>query len=529
MMTGLATSCVTGTAEDCLLIFDRFDFADGTGCRVRLKAIPTYGDDYWGVVCRGKIVAVVYLPEGELREVVVIYDYEVTQNGNPAVEHPISIVPNGGWSDASFVDLAVQQQAYMLDKATTLQLDFDCIVEVLNAFGDLGQLSGWTLQGLRRGLNGRPSNSQQHIRLDVIIENNAGTYTVLLQMNTLVVASGSRFGNGAIVLDEQNGSGLSVGGVTIAFSVELALGDAFLEARWAQKYELHIGASPLTFPHAADGIVLDAGLSNRLSGKVTKAAGTYDYLVRAITDTLITGNNTAAAGTILIPGRPQPISALALQSSAGDSTGTKIQWQASATNLATYRIYDSALDSPTDFNAAPSTHIAGSGTITFTMPSLGAGVTGKRRIVVVAVNGGIEDGYRLSLAVEYDAGAIVRPRPNIATFGLLRKNGRTLTVQYSYNHVDEAGVGASVQLFLVRKGAALNLASPDATGALPSGAGIVSGSISALAGADDWYQYLIVIGTSGGVDSPNVSLQGPEWLSSAVPAAVGNVSATLVA
>src|ERR1051326_8979863 len=117
MMAGLASSCPAGYPEDIMLVFERQEFGDGTGCLLRFRLASGYGNSFWIVVCDGKIVGVFYIKEGQLFEVTVIYDPLQPADANGLIEHPISLVPNGGWSDASFVDAAIQQQVYMLDKA----------------------------------------------------------------------------------------------------------------------------------------------------------------------------------------------------------------------------------------------------------------------------------------------------------------------------------------------------------------------------------------------------------------------------
>lgn len=520
MYNGLANSCPSGMAEDCLLVRDVIDFGDGTGALVRLQAMTGYGDLYWGIVCAGRVILVVFLPEGQLKEFTLYYDQGFS-------EQAVSIVPNGGWPDDSGIDLTVQQQFYILDKANVVEVDFDCVIEVLSAFGDAAQFSGWSLSGLRRNYNSRATDKTTQFQIDIVLTNVAGTYTVSLQLGSLVIASGTIVGNGVVTLTAQNGSGLS-GTVTLTFSGVLSLGAAYVQARWAAQYEVHC-APTLTFPRSPEAVVTDPGLANRLMGRVTAAPGNNSFLVRAITDTQVTGTNTAAAGTIATPGRPAPPTALALQSSPGNWTNTAIQFAASPTAGATYRIYDSLLDNPTDFNAAPGTHIADAGTITYTLPSLGSAGTGKRRISVVAVSGGIEDGYRRTLTIEYAAGVIILPRPNVPKFSLASKNGRAVVVNFSYDTTEQAGVGATVQLFLFRKGAAVSFVTPANTMALPTTKGAIkSGTISATAAADDWHQFAVLVTTAAGVQSLNTALSKPEWLSTAAPGVPGNVTATLV-
>ncbi len=597
-----------------MLIFDVTDYGDGTGAMVTLQACQGLGDSYWGIVCAGKVLTVVWLPEGITIETSIVYDQSLLSQAAAlglAAEFPVSIVPNSGYSDSSVADLTIQQQDFLLDKARTVQIDFDCVIEVLSAFGDSNQFSAWTLSGLQRYINGQPTANRTQLQMSILLLTssaalpvttngqdvttgvaNTGSgslnvttgqavsaHYVYLQIGSLILASGSITGNGTVTLAAQNGSGLN-GTVVLNYSADITeIGAAFIDARWAEKYNINI-ASVLNFPRTPELVVADPGLSNRLNGKVGPlTAGTYPFVVQAVTDTGIKGNNIAAQGTIAVPGRPLPPGVPALDSPTGDYTDTKIVATASLTAGATYIWHDMQyINGPIDFHASAATFpaVTAGSTMHLTLPTLPGGAqAGIRRGALVAVNGGIEDGYRKPFEVEYLAnGTIYAPRPNVPSFNVDSKTGRQLTVRFAYDSANQAGIGAIAELFIVEKGGVVNWNAPAAVVSLGGITGTIkNGTISAVAPADDWYQYAVVIQTAvpittngtnvttnsqnvttGGVQSINsqpfvaiftngqnvttnntdvltqgpASLQGPEWLSNAIPAAPGNVAATLI-
>jgi len=64
--------------------------------------------------------------------------------------------------------------------------------------------------------------------------------------------------------------------------------------------------------------------------------------------------------------------------------------------------------------------------VSLTLPALSNPGPGKRRVVVVAVLGGIEDSVRREVEIEYDAaGNVILPRPNAPGYTFASANGRT--------------------------------------------------------------------------------------------------------
>lgn len=180
---------------------------------------------------------------------------------------------------------------------------------------------------------------------------------------------------------------------------------------------------------------------------------------------------------------------------------TVIAFTNSLTPGATYRLYDSEIDEPTNLGAVADTLAAGTpGELReWVLPALSAPGAGVRRIVIVAVLGGVEDGYRRELAIEYDAsGNAIFPRPNIP--GMLESSisGLTLTVKYVYDSADEDAAGSILQLFLVAEGGTVDWTQPDGLASIAATGTLRTGTVQATASSDGWFRWAIRAATAPG-------------------------------
>ena len=329
------------------------------------------------------------------------------------------------------------------------------------------------------------------------------------------IAEGSRSGDGSITLAAQNSSGVT-GTVNVTYTADIAAGVAFLDIRWAKKYEIHVDT-------VLTKTLKDQGLANHQAAVVGPlATGNRDIQVRAISDTGVSGTLSGAI-TKSIPGRPNPPGAISYTS--GTRANTVVSFEASTTSGATYRLYDSAYDEPIDFTTVAATRAAGSGTLTLTLPDMGSNSAAKRRICIVALDGGIEDGLRRRLVLEYDStGAFVPQRPNIPGFSFKSvTSGRKLTVDYSYNKREQKGTAQDINLYVFKEGDAISYASADATAVLGTDP-IEVGTLNFTPASDGWYFYIVRTATSGGDLSENTQLMGPVYLSNTTLAAPANVA-----
>jgi len=520
-LPGFPTSIPPGDHWDFLLDYVVDDMGTGSEARVTMRATTGYGGMYWGIFCNRILIAIVNLPEGLTRRFTTFFPSVLS-------EPVISAAPLGDWEAIPpGVDAAIQQEYFVTDKAKSYQYDFDAVISQ-RAYGTgASQLSNWALTGLRRYQTGRPvENEPTQIRIDIVLTKVGSTITVQLYNDGLLLAEGSRTGNGTVELTERNGSGLA-GNVDVAHSANIAFGAAYFLARWPRAYKIYLDG-------ALYRTMADPGLANKLSLQLGPlSVGPHELQVLAISDTAKDGS-LSAADSFTVPGRPEAPGVIALQTSAGDWTNTKIQFPVSATPGVTYRYYDSDLDGPTNLGTpvSPAAESELAGIHYATLPTLPAAAAGKRRIIVMAVNSGVEDGAMRRIVVEYDAaGAIVLPRPNVPGFGIKSvTNGKTFNVEYNYDTLEEKGVATHVQLFLVADGSAVNWSSPDVEQALGAadGRGFKRGLLSAATAGNGLYRYAVRARTSTGVQSPVPDLAGPRWSDDAVLSAPANRAVTPV-
>lgn len=524
MNTGDPTSVAPGENEHHVDTFDLLVNSTGRGARLTVRAAAGYGNNHWAVVVDERIQNIIFLPEGELVEIDVLFSLDQSI-------HIVSLSPLGSWDSDVDIDVTQDQRNFESDKGKSAIITWDAVIEEIESFNDLQQLSNLVLTGLRRFTNARTLlGKSTQAALDIQITDVAGTRTVILSISGFVIASGSRVGDGTITLTASNNSGIiAPSSVDIVYSADVTLAaGAFAAIRWAASYEVHVAVQPtISFPRTAEKIILDDGKANNFAAVIDNlGAGTFDYVIRAVTDSGTVGTNTAVLGSFIVPGRPEapgtPVYA------SGDNTNTVLDFLASTTGGATYRAYDSVLGEATNFEVIAATAGAGGGTLSINMPSIGA-AAGIRRIVVVAVSGGIEDAERKAVEVEYDAaGVVVTPRPNVPGFRLESISGRTIKVRWYYDPSDALDVATVTQLFIFAEGATPVFTTPDATSAIAAGVGIQTGTFEFTVGSDAWFNWLVKAATAAGIQSRNVELQGPIYLSTATPAVPANDASSVV-
>lgn len=530
MIPGYPTTGWPGDHEMALLDFTWQDNGTGLGFSGSFTPWTNYGNRFWVVVADGVPQSVVYGAEGQTTAISGTWDTTRTN-------HQVSIEPIFDWdSITSGIDisvLATQQDYHVLDKGVFVEFDFDAVIEDIKAYGDKGQFSSWNISGLQRWGTVRQVNGEPRTEaaLDLTMSSVGAVHTVTLSLNGYAVASGSITGNGTVTLAAQNSSGVS-GTVVLAYTQDLSSGATF-NARWCQSYVVTCGGVSVTKN--------DEGLGNRLSATVGPIGpGVQNYSITPTSDTGVAG--TAATGTVTVPGRPNAPGIPVYVS--GNWTNTVIQWATADPGTGSapqYNIYDSELNAPTDTNDPSISGIASGsfpGTKTQTLNSLAAAAAGFRRVIVASVLGGVEDGQRKTVKIEYDSsGNVVLPRPNDPTFSLNKvSSGTTVSMNYIYNAQAQEGVATKVLLFLVPEGGTLaDNATPDAQQNIATAVNnIARGTINAntaggVALTAGWYQPCIRTATAAGTRSPAINLGPPIYVSAAAPSAPQNVTPTVQA
>lgn len=508
---GAPTSSRWGHPDEMCATIELADFGDGV--RVRIKPHAGYGQWARLVVDGIPQGPPVFLPESQFSQLIGLYESDESP-------HIVSVVPQGDWADDS-IDPSYQQTSFMAGRSDRIYAQVTTSTEQFS-YGDSSQLASWALTGLRRFSNCSAVRYRpQWGRLTLTLTNSAGTRTVTLKRGNTTICSGSRSGDGSITLAEANDSGVS-GTVSVTYTGDVTSGGYFV-ARFPKQLKLHHKSSSFgggDFPRTAEGTIYDDGTSNTFYYRSAKqgGAGTYYVVAHQVDDVGNEGTGTQSGGaTVAIVLPPEPPGTPVYTS--GDYSNTVISFAASATAGATYKYYDSGDGGILDLQAETGTHASGSGTLTQALGAISSGFTGIRYVVIRAVNGGVTEGNSKVLEIEYASGAVVLPRPPVPYVqGGPTTAARLLTVAYTINTMEQKGTPATIKLYVVASGSAINYASPQASASIGTAVGgIVSGTISYTVAGDGAYIYALRTQTSGGTQSDNTDTYGPVKLNTAAP------------
>lgn len=206
------------------------------------------------------------------------------------------------------------------------------------------QLSAITITGAARGINvSAVPGFKQRGEMTYSIRNIGGTYIVRWYDGMILVAEGSRVGNGALTCAAINSSGLSVA-CTIAYTADLAPGIARLQLFWPKLWQVHYSTAALTFPRTPETFVYDRGIDDTEAYRWQSpqlANGAWNYALVAEGDNGITESVPTLTGTKTINAVPLPPTGLALSAIAVSNyllwseDFNKAEWVLNAASIAT--------------------------------------------------------------------------------------------------------------------------------------------------------------------------------------------------
>jgi hypothetical protein len=378
------------------------------------------------------------------------------------------------------------------------------------------------------------------------------------------------------------------GSVLLAYSGDLVAADeSYLLVTWPASVNIYNTSALLATAY-------DDGMSNRLARRVDDlAAGTYSIRCKTVTDEGQTSAFGSAMAVTLAPVPPAPTDPVYV---SGNYTNTRIRfsgatpvwvaetvvqkraWCVPSTGPAgyayecttagttaaddpegsneptwpttlgqtvtdgtvvwtcrsavTYRVYDSALDLPTDLLNTDShrkTAAASGSTVTVDLDSLGSAEAGTRRLQIYSICG-VQDPVGITLLVEYAAsGAVIAPAPNVIECSVKAISGRAITLRYTYDADDQAVAPATVKLWLRAEGAAaidFSVDAPDVSQAIAAADpdGLRRGTITVAAPADGFYTWIVRVADAAGNLSENTALSEELWAGTAtIPATTPEV------
>ena len=517
MITGFNTGSPTDAHEEMLLGFVPMIPADNPSIAV-LPIQPAIGcgNMYWAFGADETVQQILYVTEGSLLNVTVHFD--------PSRKtHSVFAEPLGAWSQQASTDLTEPTIIYASQAGKSVYIQWNVAADFTNSYGDGGQLSNWSLTGLSRFATTRPDSIRKtEAECDVTLTNSGSTRTVTVSLNSQVLCSGTRTGDGSITLSAVNSSGVS-GTVAVAYTADVTSG-AYVARRYAASYLVQVIDSLSAV--VASATVKDNGFGEILSTTLgpINSIGTYTISITPTSDNGIAGS--AATTPITFSGAPVAPGSISYVS--GTISATIIQFSASATAGATYNVYDvQELGGPTFLEAVSLTHAAGSGNIQVTLNSLSAGSGGERWIAVTALNAGVESTSQKFLLTYDSSGNLVTGAPNVPSLKYQSPpvtSGRTIGMTYLYDTNGEIGVGTEIVTRYKRYSTG-SVTTQSAVAMSSIVAGHRTGSIALAVGNNDWYQVSACAQTAGGTNGAFSPWSDPVWCSNAAPP---NVSAIVV-
>lgn len=300
MRWGQPWSTPWGDPEEWTIILSVDDF--GSGAAVTFHAVFS---QYYQLVIDGKASGnPLYVAAGT----------EATLRGSYTGQapHTLSVIGQGGWSIPNLYDVSNVQTEYVAGRTDRIVLDLIGEPEQFSE-NDGGQLTDWAVNGVKRFTNCRtvPYRSTWG-EVDILLTTTGTTHLLQLLRGGILLASGSRFGNGVITLSEANGSGIAANGtntVTLTYANDLITANgAVLETAFPVEYRVYyrIGTPWTVFGNPTATVTDDGRKSTASFSSGPLATGTYYVVVHQVNEDGIesTGTTNLIVPIVHVPGAP---------------------------------------------------------------------------------------------------------------------------------------------------------------------------------------------------------------------------------
>ncbi len=321
--------------------------------------------------------------------------------------------------------------------------------------------------GLQRGVNvARVAARPTWGVLDLVLTTDTGVHTLTANLNGQPMLTGSRTGDGTIIIQ---GAGASIE-FALTYTEDFITGVQII-FRWPLRFYLYL--NDVAFPagyfdvaRTPNAIIFDDGNSNVFARQFTGLSSGNKYLlVHALGDDLSESTSIGDGGTLVtVYGVPPPVTDLHYVSGGG--AATIIGWTAQASGAVPVNVYDSGVTG-TLLIATPAGTVA-AGVTSLTLPTDIGTFTGKRYIVARSVDGGIEEPSLNLLTIEYESGVVIPLRPCMAAAGNdFYTNGLNITVPVSVFINREMSYPDTVALYFYQVGDNPDYGTPTASVPMP--------------------------------------------------------------
>lgn len=508
--------------------------ADGRSLALQFAAAAGFGDSWQQVYLQDRLAAHFFAPECVNVTVPVLLPAAIALQAAPV---GFALYGVGGWACSPFSLRTVHLTATAADRGRRARLTWAAAPAFDAVHGDTAaQLSGWALTGVDRHRHvDRVADQPTRGRLYWTLIDTAGARTVTLFADAALlqpVATGSRSGDGLVTLTAVGDSGLT-GAVTVAYTADVVAA-AWIDLRWPARYDLfaNAGAGAIEFD-APFAVIRDNGRDTACTWVSAELlAGSWDFCLRAVSDTGVAATNTAVQASLTVTLPPEP-PGLPVYLSGDAATGLTFQFAPSPTVGATYRLYRSAAPDRTPDTSTPDA-IAGSGASQIASTALtgGAGRYSFLLVAVAAAGPAAESLNVATVVVDLAAdGSVVPPRPPAPHIDQLRIAGRDLAVRARFHSADAAAGAAAVtavDFYLAAETAAIDWNAPAASAAPVAQLDGWQQAAADLptAPADGWHQLAARCRTAAGDRDGNTAVRWV-YLNAAAPAVVTPVAALI--
>lgn len=481
--------------------------AEGNNILARFRpnmCSPGRGDEYFGIYRNSKLMRV-YFAESN-----VITDW-ISISRDPGHTTQFIVIISHGFSGDPANSFPELSRKFELDESQRITARWPWQLHEAGSYDDTNAYtSNWDLSGLEYDETRRVKGWITRGVLDFDLAVSGGNVTVTVRNGQTTLATGTAAVGGTVTLAESNSSGVS-GSVDVAAGVATT-SDLHLLLRWPEsmKYKRDSVSPPTTVRKTVNfNEIKEASFTEESD----LSAGTYYVRLQPVSDTGDDGDESSITA-VVVPGTPEPPTNIAY--SSGNAAATVVSWTASATAGATYNIYVQQPGGCMDFDTPTQTEVAGS--TQTTLPAISP-TTGTAYVVVKALHSGVESRNRNFLALEYDSGAYVAPRPNDCTINRESEDvtsGRSLSIKGTYDSSQEEGTATQLQLFTRTPSGSYNFASPDNTANLDNGIrGVKTATLSYTFASNGHYYITMKAVTAGGVQSLNQAAEIPVFVSDA--------------
>ena len=483
------TCAAPGHIRNWLRIFDAKRMG-ASSIRVTFFPYTQIANHYFGIFLNGALKSIVAASAFEPTVTIVNKDngdtsaYVYIEDFGLWSYDPSNQISVGAWAKASESTLA-NRLAYGWETQTSFQQSDGSISTV---YGD-AQLSSIVVSGMERFTNveevpNRPTRG----RLTYSIVNNGTTRTVRFWRGSLLVAEGSRVGDGSVTCSAINESGLTIT-CSITYSADLAPGTAFIHLIWPESYQVHYSQSALSFPRTPEMIAVDIGGDRFAARSAVLTGGTWYAAIVPVRDGVAQSSaiTTYTKTVLTIPASPSTFVV------TGNAGATNIAWTVGEPGC-TFTVYASKMNEAVNFGdyalPAPITTA-----LDATNQNLAA-VTGYPGFIYVAVRatkGGNQERKDEITTIEYDStGAIIAVRPNRASIVGESLNGLTISVEAVVLSSESLVDAAYIQLFVKPLGTDFDFTDPVDTEALSDAiAGFQKATLSYTVSGAGWYHLCV--------------------------------------